>query len=141
MKRPLRLSIIVVAGVAAALAGIFFTRSNAATHLVNGGSPQARALVNRILATFPHDGLRGVDFAPPPTGLLDHPAPDDSWLELTVSQDEDLSDAVWRANLLVSTFQQEAARSGADALEGYSIRVSGSTAKPSVGDFVKMLPS
>ena len=108
---------------------------------MNSGSPQGRALASRILAALPHDGLTAVDFAPPPTGLLDHPAADDSWLELTITKDEDLSDAVWRANLLASTFQAEAAQAGADLLEGYSIRIAGSAATSSVGDFVKMIPS
>ena len=141
MKRFAQLAGIAVVGVTAVVAGAFFAHSNAATHLVNSGSPQGRALASRILAALPHDGLTAVDFAPPPAGLLDHPAADDSWLELTITKDEDLSDAVWRANLLASTFQAEAAQAGADLLEGYSIRIAGSAATSSVGDFVKMIPS
>lgn len=140
MNRLMQLAGISIVGATAVLAGVFFTHSNAATHLVNGGSPEGQALAGRILAAFPHDGLTGFDFGPPPAGLLDHPAADDSWLDLTITKDEDLSDAVWRANLLASTFQAEATQSGADSLEGYSIRVEGSTNKSSVGDFVKMIP-
>jgi hypothetical protein len=140
MKRLMQLAGISIVGVTAVVAGVFFTHSNAATHLVNGGSPAGQALASRILAAFPHDGLTGVDFASPPAGLLGHPAADDSWLDLTIAKDENLSDAVWRANLLASTFQTEATQSGADSLEGYSIRVEGSTNKSSVGDFVKMIP-
>lgn len=141
MKKKNSITLVLIVSCVTVVAGLLLSGAFAGRNFVRGGPPDVQAQVTRILNTFPHAAIAGVEISNPPPSIVENsnvPA-DGVWLEITAPADAPLADVVYRANLLTSTFNDQASTQGLPPLNGYSVFIEG---KPStgVGQYVKLLP-
>jgi hypothetical protein len=122
-----KLTLLALVAVAVVAAFLIVGQLRAAHGVASGGSPAARALLERELARLPDNHIVSAEFTSPRPDEIATGAPNksDNWLNIDAraASHADAIVADWQAALLLAAFSQSAQTAGVNRLDGAQLQI------------------